>query len=183
MQTLAELVPLLAFFAAWALADFYVATAVLMGAMALLLAWDWLRTRSIPKMHLVSAVLVWAFGAATLILHDIRFIQWKPTVFYWAVALALAGSVWIGKTTLLERLLGGSLPQGAEVPGPRWRAASLVYAAFFAVLGAVNLWIVYRMSEAAWVLFKAWISIPLVFVFSAALMYWLLHGVATEESS
>ena len=87
MQSLIEFFPLAAFFGAWAVGGIYVATAVLMGAMALLLAWDWFRMRTVPKMHLISAVLVWVFGAITLVLHDVRFIQWKATVFYWAIAL------------------------------------------------------------------------------------------------
>jgi intracellular septation protein len=80
MQTLIELAPLIAFFAAYKFAGIYVATAVLMGAMLLLLGWDWLSKRAIPKMHLISAILVWVFGTVTLILHDVRFIQWKATV-------------------------------------------------------------------------------------------------------
>ena len=181
MQTLVELAPLLAFFGVWAYADIYVATGVLMGAMVLLLAWDWLSTRSIPKMHLISAILVWVFGAATLILHDVRFIQWKATVFYWLVALAVAGSLWIGKVTLLERLLGGALPEGATVPADRWRTSSLAYAVFYLVLGALNLWIAYNMSETAWVVFKSWVAIPLIFVFTAGLMFWLLRGTDSKE--
>ena len=40
-------------------------------------------------MHALSRALVFAFGAATLILHDQRFIQWKPTVFFWLVSARL----------------------------------------------------------------------------------------------
>ncbi len=181
MQTLIELAPLAAFFGVWAFTDIYIATAVLMGAMVLLLGWDWLSTRKIPSMHLVSAVLVWVFGAATLILHDVRFIQWKATVFYWLTALAVAGSVWIGRITLLERLLAGALPEGTAVPPNRWRTASLIYAVFYLVLGAVNLWVAYNLSETAWVVFKSWIAVPLIFVFTAALMFWLLNGQAAKE--
>ena len=86
-----------------------------MVAMVLLLAYDWLRTRKLPQMHLVSAVLVWVFGAATLLLQDVRFIQWKATVFYWMVAAgrwqAASGSA---RCTLLERLLGKNLPEGVH---------------------------------------------------------------------
>ena len=71
MQTLIELAPLIAFFGAYKFYGIYVATAVLMGAMLLLLGWDWLRTRQVPKMHLISAILVWVFGTATLLLHDV----------------------------------------------------------------------------------------------------------------
>lgn len=182
MQSLIEFFPLVAFFAAWAVGGMYVATAVLMGAMALLLAWDWLRTRSIPRMHLISAVLVWVFGAITLILHDVRFIQWKATVFYWAIAVLLAGSVWIGKQTLLQRLIGGSIPPDHTVAPSTWRALSLLSAVFYAVLGAANIWIAYNMSEAAWVVFKSWITLPLLIAFNVVLIFWLLRGYEEKET-
>jgi intracellular septation protein len=147
-----------------------------MVAMLLLVAYDWLRTRKVPQMHLVSAVLVWIFGVATLLLRDVRFIQWKATVFYWLVALAVGGTVWIGRITLLERLLGKSLPEDVTVPPARWRSMSLVAAAFYLALGALNLWVAYRLSEATWVTFKTWVVIPLVFVFTAGLIVWIMRG-------
>ncbi len=181
MQTLIELAPLIAFFVTYKwFGGIYPATAVLMGAMLLLVAYDWLRTRKVPQMHLVSAVLVWVFGVATLMLRDVRFIQWKATVFYWLVALAVGGTVWIGRKTLLERLLGHSLPEGTMVPAERWRSMSLVAAAFYLALGALNLWVAYRLSEATWVTFKTWIVIPLVFVFTAGLIIWIMCG--TEKA-
>ena len=87
-----------------------------MVGMVLLLAYDWLRTRKMPQMHLVSAVLVWVFGTATL--HPAR--RALHPVEGHGVLLAggrwlFGGTVWIGKTTLLERLLGKSLPEGATV--------------------------------------------------------------------
>jgi intracellular septation protein len=176
MQTLIELAPLIAFFGVYVFAGIYPATAVLMGAMLLLVAYDWIAKRQVPKMHLISAVLVWIFGAATLILHEVRFIQWKATVFYWLIALVLAGSVWIGRMTLLERLMGKALPEDLAVQSGTWRNLSLISAFFYLVLGAANIWIAYNMSEKAWVLFKTWLMIPLVFGFTAGLMYWLLRG-------
>jgi intracellular septation protein len=181
MQTLIELAPLIAFFAAYKFAGIYVATAVLMGAMLLLLAWDWFSRREIPKMHLVSAVLVWVFGTVTLVLHDVRFIQWKATVFYWLVALVLGGSIWIGKKTLLERLMIAAVPEGHTVPTATWKRTSLVAALFYLALGAVNLWVAYTMSEKTWVFFKTWLTIPLVFAFTAGLMFWILRGYQTED--
>jgi intracellular septation protein len=177
MQTLIELAPLIAFFVTYKwFGGIYPATVVLMVAMLLLVAYDWLRTRKVPQMHLVSAVLVWIFGVATLLLRDVRFIQWKATVFYWLVALAVGGTVWIGRITLLERLLGKSLPEGVIVPPARWRSMSLVAAAFYLALGALNLWVAYRLSEATWVTFKTWVVIPLVFVFTAGLIVWIMRG-------
>lgn len=182
MQSLIEFFPLVAFFVAWLVGGIYVATAVLMVAMALLLGWDWLRTRTLPKMHLISAVLVWVFGGITLLLHDVRFLQWKATVFYWAIALLLAGSVWIGRQTLLERLIGGSIPEDLKVEPATWRSLSLLSAVFYAVLGAVNIWIALNMSLAAWVIFKSWITLPLLVGFNLVLIFWLLRGYEPKET-
>jgi intracellular septation protein len=61
--------------------------------------------------------------------------------------------------------------------------SSMIYAAFYLVLGAVNLWVAYNLSETAWVVFKSWIAVPLIFAFTAGLMFWLLSGQAAEEST
>jgi len=183
MQTLIELAPLIAFFVAYKMGGIYVATGVLMAGMALLLAYDWLRTRQVPQMHLISAALVWVFGAATLLLHDVRFIQWKATVFYWLVAVAIGGTVWIGRMTLLERLLGKGLPEGVTVPPQRWRSMSLVAAVFYIALGALNLWVAYNRSEETWVWFKTWVVVPVLFVFTAGLIFWTLRGQDAKEAS
>jgi intracellular septation protein len=183
METLIELAPLIAFFVAYKwFGGIYVATAVLMVAMLLLLVWDWLRTRKLPQMHLISAVLVWVFGIATLLLHDVRFIQWKATVFYWLVALAFGGTVWWGRMTLLERLLGKNLPEGVTVSPARWRNLSLVAAGFYLALGALNLWVAYNLSEATWVTFKAWVAVPLLFAFTLGLIFWILRGENRETT-
>ncbi len=111
---------------AYYLRGLYVATAVLMVAMLLLLAVDWLRNRRIPTMHALSTVLVLIFGAATLLLHNKLFIQWKPTVFFWLASLAFLGSFWIGERTLTERLLGRRLGRQAARLGGALAHAELV---------------------------------------------------------
>lgn len=183
METLIELAPLIAFFVAYKwFGGIYVATVVLMVAMLLLLAFDWLRTRKVAQMHLISAVLVWVFGIATLLLRDVRFIQWKATVFYWLVALAIGGTVWIGKKTLMERLLASNLPPEVQVSQQRWRQISLVAAAFYLALGAANLWVAYHMSEEAWVTFKTWVVLPVVFVFTGGLLFWILRAPTRDPA-
>src|SRR5690349_11813587 len=116
MQSLLDLAPLAAFLVAYKLGGIYVATAVLMASMAVLLIVDYARTRKVSTMHAISAVLVFLFGAATLILHDQRFIQWKPTVLFWLLSVALLGSMWIGKEPLVQRLLGRALDGQVNVP-------------------------------------------------------------------
>ena len=172
MQVLTELAPVLAFFAAYYLRGLYVATAVLMVAMVLLLAVDWLRNRRIPPMHALSTVLVLIFGAATLLLHNKLFIQWKPTVFFWLTSLAFLGSFWIGERTLTERLLGAAFGDKLRVSAASWRTLNWWWVVFCALLGALNVVVLLYASEGLWVALKFVDSILMV-VFVMAQVFWL----------
>ena len=183
MQSLLELFPLVAFFVAYSLGGIYVATAVLMGSMALLLIVDYARTRSIPTMHAISTVLVFLFGAATLILHNQRFIQWKPTVFFWLLSVALLGSMWIGKQPLVQRLLGVALEGQAQVPDSTWRRVNLLWVVFYALLGAVNLYVAFNTPTDLWVKFKAFGLTAATIVFTGAQVAWLLRKQPSTEAS
>ena len=166
MRALIEFAPLAAFLAVYYTAGFYVATAVLMGGMLLLVAYDLLRTRRIPVMHGASTLLVFVFGTATLVLHDQRFIQWKPTVFFWALALAFLGSAWIGPKPLAQRLLETALGSAARIDRARWLRLNIAWVLFYLVLGGVNLYVAWNMSERTWVNFKVFglTLVTLVFV-------------------
>src|SRR4029453_169902 len=148
----------------------------LMGAMALLLLTDYLRTRTIPTMHGISALLVFLFGAATLILHNQRFIQWKPTVFFWLLSAALLGSMWIGKQTLVQRFLGKALEGQAHVAGGTWRRLNVLWVVFYAVLGALNLFVAFNTSEATWVKFKVIGLTAVTLVFTGGQVSWVLRN-------
>jgi intracellular septation protein len=183
MQSILELAPLIAFFVAYSLGGIYVATSVLMAAMALLLVVDFIRHRKVSTMHAISAVLVFAFGAATLILHDQRFIQWKPTVFFWLVSIALLGSMWIGKQPLVQRLMGHLLEGQVQVPDSTWRRVNLLWAVFYALLGGLNLIVAFNTSEATWVKFKVIGLTAATFVFSGAQIFWLMRRTPAEQPS
>jgi intracellular septation protein len=183
MQALLDLAPLVAFFVAYKMADIYVATAVLMGSMAVLLLVDYVRTRRVSTMHGISAVLVFLFGAATLILHNERFIKWKPTVFFWLLSLALLGSMWIGKQPLVQRLLGAALEGQAQVPDGTWRRVNLLWVVFYALLGAVNLYVAFNFPTDLWVKFKAFGLTAATIVFTGAQVAWLLRKQPSTEAS
>jgi intracellular septation protein len=175
MQLVLDLAPLVAFLATYLLADLYTATAVLMGSMVLVLVVDWLRERRIPPMHGLSAVLYFGFGAATLILHNKRFIQMKPTVFFWIAGLAFLGSFWVGRRTLTERLLGAALGGQGQVAEATWRRLNALWVAFYAALGTLNLVVAAYASERMWVLFKVVGLTGLTLAFIAGQVLWLLR--------
>ena len=181
MQAVTELAPLVAFFVAYLLGGMYVATAVLMIAMLALLALDWLRMRRIPPMHSLSTVLVLVFGGATLALHNPVFIQWKPTVFFWLVSLAFLASLWLGERTLAERLLGPALAEGfggrLQIGAPLWRRLNLLWVAFYALLGALNVVVLETLSERAWAALKL-VDLVLMLLFVGAQVLWLAARAA-----
>ena len=80
MTQLLEWSPLIVFFVTFEIRDIYWATAALMVACVLQLLIHRLRAGSFKTMHVVTTCVVLVLGAATLLLHDQRFIQWKLTV-------------------------------------------------------------------------------------------------------
>jgi intracellular septation protein len=186
MQALLEFAPLVAFFVAYRVSGLYAATAVLMIAMAILLIVDYVRLRRVPAMHALSAVLVFLFGTATLVLHDLRFIQWKPTVFFWLAALACLGSQWIGKQTLTQRLLSAALGgEDARVAESTWKRLNLLWVVFYGLLGGLNLFVAFNFSEHVWVPFKV-IGLPIInLLVVGAQVAWLVRrgSAGTGEPS
>jgi intracellular septation protein len=177
MQALLEFAPVVAFFVAYKIGGMYTATSVLMVAMALLLVFDFVRGRKIPAMHALSAILVFAFGTATLLLHDQRFIQWKPTVFFWLVSIAFFLSNWIGKQPLVQRLLGAAFESAHSVPTAIWRRLNWLWVVFYAALGGLNLFVAFNASESTWVNFKLFGLTIATVVFVAVQLVWLSRRV------
>ncbi len=151
MEVLIELLPLLAFLIAYKWQGIYAATASLMAAMALLLTYDRLRHQRIPPAYLASAVLVFVLGSTTLWLRDERFIVWKPTVLFWALALACIVRVVLGKP-LIERLMTAAAAEAFVGIRPAdWSLVPLVWALFYVVKGMLNLWVAWNYPQAIWV--------------------------------
>jgi len=178
MQALAEFAPLVAFFVTYSLRGLYAATAVLMVAMLALLAFDWLRQRRIPPLHALSAALVLVLGGATLLLHNRLFIQWKPTVLFWLVSAAFIASFWIGERTLTQRFLEPALAGRMPVSPQQWRRVNAASAAFYSLLGVLNLAVAYGASERTWVYFKLFGLALLTFAFVALQVLWLSRAAA-----
>ena len=182
MQALAEFAPLVAFFVTYSLRGLYAATAVLMVAMLALLAFDWLRQRRIPPLHALSAALVLVLGGATLLLHNRLFIQWKPTVLFWLVSAAFIASFWIGERTLTQRFLEPALAGRMPVSPQQWRRVNAASAAFYSLLGVLNLAVAYGASERTWVYFKLFGLAVLTFTFVALQLLWLSRAAAAPPA-
>lgn len=169
MQLLFDFLPLIAFFTAYVVYDLYVATATIIVVMAAQIAYQWLRHRKMNKMLLVSGALVAVFGGITLILRNPLFIQWKVTVVNWLFAAAFLGSQFIGQKTFTERIMG----QAVELEPHMWRQLNMLWVANFAVLGLLNLYVMYNFDEQTWVYFKTWGMIGLSLLMAVGQAIWI----------
>ena len=133
----------------------FTATAVLIAATAVQVIIASLLARKLEKRSAWTLVAVAVFGGATLILRDQTFIQWKPTIFNWALAIVFAAFHFIGERNLMERTLGAQL----QLPKAVWARLNLLWIGNFALVGALNLWVAYGFSEATWVSYKLYSAI------------------------
>ena len=183
MLSVLEFAPVVVFGVTYYIHGIYAATAALMISMVVLLIVDFAWHKRIPTMHGVSALLVFVFGAATLILHNQRFIQWKPTVLFWLISLAFLGSFWIGKRTLTEQLLGAALGEPVVIAQRQWRRLNALSVVFYALLGGLNLFVAFNASERTWVNFKLFGLTAATVVFAALQVAWLARHLQPEPST
>jgi intracellular septation protein len=161
MKLLIDFFPILLFFGSYKLYDIYVGTAVLMAATVLQMGLVYAIDRRLPMMHKITLVLVLVFGALTLLLHDDRFIKWKPTVLYGAMAIGLMVTVWLLKKNFLKLLLGSQL----ELPDPVWQRLNLIWIGYCLFMASINGYVAAYYSTEDWVNFKLWgYAFPLFFI-------------------
>ncbi len=179
MQLLFDFFPLIVFFVAYRLSDLYVATAAIMVTMALQVAYQWFRHRKVNKMLLVSALLVVVFGGITLAVRNPVFIQWKVTVVNWLFAVAFLASQLFGAKTLTERVMGHAI----ELEANLWRQLNTIWVVNFAVIGALNLFVMYNYDEATWVYFKSWGMIGLSLLTALGQAVWISARTSQQEAN
>jgi intracellular septation protein len=167
MVQLLEWSPLIVFFVAFKTLDLYWATGALMVACVLVMAAHRLRTGNFKIMHVITASVVLVLGAATLLFHDKRFIQWKPTVLLGLAALAFLGSMLIGRQPLAKRMLESVFDEPLQVSARSWSVINMLWAAWFACLALANIYIARNFPESIWVDFK-------VFGISAAMLVFVI---------
>lgn len=173
MNQLLEWAPLLAFFLVFKLSGIYWATGTLMIACVCLLLAHRLRTGKYKSLHLVTVAVVMVLGTATLLLHDKRFIQWKPTVLLGATALVFLGSSMFGGRPLARRMLESVFSEPLAVAPRAWVLINAFWAAWFAALAALNLYVAHNFPESVWVNFKVFGITVAMMIFMIPQVLWL----------
>ena len=169
MKQIAEFIPIALFFIVYQLDGenvslagwtyqfdgIFSATAVMMIATILQVGITYLLTRELEKRLLWLLLAMMVFGGATLVFRNQAFIQWKPTIFNWAMALGFGASQFIGDKNLMERTLGSQI----HLPKAIWARLNLLWVTNFTVVGALNIVVAYGFSEETWVSYKLYSAI------------------------
>jgi intracellular septation protein len=149
-------------------APILLATAVAIVATFGQVGWVLMRGRKVDTMLWISLAIIVVMGGLTLALRDKRFIQWKPTLLYWAFAAVLLGADLFLKKNLIRSMMGKQI----TLPDPVWTRLNLSWVGFFLLMGAANIYVAFEFSEETWVNFKLFggFGLMLVFVVLQALM-------------
>ena len=122
----------------------------------------WILEKKIPKVPLLSGILITFFGGLTIYFDNPIFIYIKPTIINILFGLALIFGRYFTNEPVLKRLMGKSIAltdEGWEILNKRW-----IY--FFFGLALLNELVWRTQSEEFWVNFKVWGMLPITIIFT-----------------
>lgn len=157
--------------------DVFLATAVLLVAVSAQVAFYKLTKRPLSNELKITFWLSLILGGLTLILRDETFIQWKPSIVSWAMALGLVGAMWFAKMLVLKKMLGAAITTEDNV----WRKLTYGWTVGLSANGFINLWVVYNFSMETWVTFKFVGLLGLQLLYVVIMMIYLVRIGAIKE--
>ena len=150
----------------------FMATLVIIIATVLQNIFHWLIYRHLEKMHLVSLGVLLIFGTLTLILKNPDYIAWKVTIFNWIFATIILGSFFIGKKTLIERMMSHAI----SLPRQIWKKVNLSWGIFFIIVGALNL-LIYEVYAKQMNDIDTWVNFKMFGILGLTLIFMIGQGV------
>jgi intracellular septation protein len=178
-RLLLDLGPLIVFFAGFKYLGIFGATAAFMAAVLISLGAGFVLEKRLSPMPLFTALLVLIFGGLTLYLKNDIFIKMKPTVLY-----AFFGATLIGGLSFKRLFIKYVFAQAFELDETGWRQLTWRWGIFFLTLAVINELVWRNASTAAWVSFKVWGIIPLIFLFALAQTPFVMkHHIEPEKTT
>jgi len=138
MKFLFDFGPIILFFIVYKSYGLYAAIYAMIAATFVQLMYTRLTTGRFENSHIVTFVLLLVFGGISIALRNPAFVMWKVSVLYVIFALALIASNWVGKKTLLERMLGKEL----VLPRSTWERLNWIWGFGFVGIALVNAYFV-----------------------------------------
>ncbi len=177
MHAIFEYLPLVIFFVVNQFADIYWATGSLIVTSALQILYYFIKRERVPTRNWIFFGLIAVFGGLTIFLHDDAFIKWKVTIINEIFALAIVISYYGFKKNIIKQFLGEAL----TLPDNIWVKLNFSWALFFALCGALNLYVAYNFELQTWVNFKVFGLTGLTFVFAIGSILVLSKHLPQDE--
>jgi len=164
-----------------------IATGIAIAASFIQVSGFWLKHRRFERMHLFSLALISGLGGITIVFGNPAFIQWKPTVLNWVFAGAFLMSQFVGKSNLVERMMGAQI----KLPDAIWFKLNLSWVIFFIFSGFANLYVAFYYATDLdektrmdfWVDFKLFGLMGLTLIFVIAQAFYLSRHMQPDDSS
>ena len=128
------------------------ATAVFVPIILASLALSWALTRHLPRMAVITAVVVTVFGGLTLILRDDTFVKMKPTILYALFAGILGWGLLRGQS-YLKYLMDELIPMQEE----GWMKFTRRFVGFYLLLAVLNEVVWRGFGTDVWVNFRTFV--------------------------
>jgi intracellular septation protein len=161
-------------------APIMLATAVGIVATVLQIGYLLARGRKVDGMLWLSLGVIAVMGGATIYFHDEKFILWKPTILYWAFALAL----FVGQVGFGNNLVRKVMEAQIKLPESVWPKVNYSWMVFFALVGVLNLFmafVVFKDNFSAWVSFKLFGVTGIFFAFIVIQTLMLSKHIQEQE--
>jgi intracellular septation protein len=140
------------------------ATAVGIVATVLQIVYLLVRGRKVDGMLWLSLGVIVVLGGLTIYFHDENFIKWKPTILYFAFALALL----VAQLGFRSNLMRKVMEEQVKLPDSVWARVGYAWIGFFVFQGILNLvmaFVVFKGNTSAWVSYKMFGATGLFFAF------------------
>lgn len=146
--------------------DIYIATGCGIAAGIASFAWSWSRDRRVEAMQVLGLAIVLVMGGATILLHDPRFVMFKPTVVNCCLGAVMLKPGWMSRY----------LPTvTADAPRPLIVALGYVYAAAMFILAGANMAVAGLASQKTWAIYNG--TVPwVVFSLLGLINWWLIRA-------
>ena len=149
MKLLFDFFPIVLFFVVYKTMGLYAAIYAMIGATFVQMMVGRYHKGKFENTHLITFSLLIVLGGVTLALRDPAFVMWKVSVLYVVFAVALIASIYIGKKTILQRMMGKEL----KLPDQVWVRITWLWGLGFIGISIVNAYFVKLALAARQMLF------------------------------
>ena len=134
MKFLLDFGPIILFFIVYKYYGLYAAIYAMIASTFVQIMYSRFSTGKFVTSQVLTFALLVVFGGISIILRDPAFVMWKVSVLYVIFAAVLIGSNYVGRKTLLERMMGKEL----QLPRATWVNLTWFWSLGFIIIAAIN---------------------------------------------